>query len=87
MQHPESIDLRSVAQSLADVFRHHPPQGYLRGRTLMRDHLERALGYSALDAEELIDTLEARGFLHFGSSPESRSRASTPWTIDWDRPE
>lgn len=87
MQHPESIDLRSVAQSLADVFRHHPPQGYLRGRTMMRDHLEQSRGYSALEAEELIDTLEARGFLRFDSSPEGPSRADTPWTIDWNRSE
>lgn len=85
MQHPESIDLRSVTEALAGVFRHHPPQGYLRGRTLMRDHLQQSLGYSAVDAEELIDTLEARGFLRFDASPGSPLRAQTPWTIDTDR--
>lgn len=87
MQQPESIDLRTVSRSLADAFRHHAPHGYLRGKTVMRDHLEQTLGYSALDAEELVDTLEARGFVRFASSPEARSEADTPWAIDWNRSE
>lgn len=82
MLHPESIDLLAISSSLARAFRRHPPQGYLRGKTVMRDYLEQAFGYSALDAEQLVDMLEAQGFLRFASSPELRSQADTPWAID-----
>ena len=87
MQQLESIDLRTVSRSLAEAFRHHAPHGYLRGKTAMRDHLEEELGCSALEAEELVDTLESRGFLRFESSPLARSEADSTWAIDWNRRE
>lgn len=87
MQRPEQIDLRTVSRSLAEAFLHHPPHGYLRGKTIMRDHLQQSLGYSALEAEELIDTLESRGFLRFGADARDASIVDAPWAIDWNRRE
>lgn len=82
MLHPESVDLLAVSSSLARAFRHSPPQGYLRGKTAMRDCLEQRYGYSALDSERLIDMLEAQGFLRFTASPEAHSLADAPWAIE-----
>jgi len=69
---PESIDLLALCQRLR---RHDPTldrvEGYLEGKTLLRDRLVDLLDCSELEAERLTDTLEARGFLRFrGSKPE-----------------
>lgn len=84
---PESIDLRTVGRTLGRAFRHHPPLGYLAGKTLMRDTLEDELGCSALEAEELVDTLESRGFVRFEGDPTAGEEAGTPWAIEWERDE
>jgi hypothetical protein len=66
---PESIDLLALCQRLR---RHDPTldrvEGYLEGKTLLRDRLVALLDCSELEAERLVDTLEARGFLRFRGS-------------------
>lgn len=57
------------------------PVGYLRGKALMRDVLVSMRGFSELEAEELIDTLELRGFLKFLGDPSERSVADAHWDI------
>lgn len=84
---PESIDLRIVGRTLGRVFSHHPPLGYLRGKTEMRDALEDQLGCSALEAEELVDTMESRGFVRFEGDPAAPTETDTPWAIEWKRDE
>lgn len=43
-------------------------EGYIEGKTLLRDRLVALLSCSELEAERLTDTLEARGFLRFRAS-------------------
>jgi hypothetical protein len=80
---PEEIDLKGLAEQLEDRLRHHPAHGYLRGKSLMRDVLVEEHRFSQLEAEELVDTLEMQGFLHFLGDPSERSHASdTSWDIE-----
>ncbi|WP_224245870.1 hypothetical protein [Hyalangium gracile] len=77
----EDLDLRQLTQDLKAAFAHAEPVGYLRGKSLMRDMLVGMKGFSELEAEELIDTLELRGFLRFLGDPSERSVADAPWEI------
>jgi hypothetical protein len=79
---PEDIDLEALAEELREKLRHYPPQGYLRGKSLMRDVLVQEHRFSQLEAEELVDTMEMRGYLHYLGDPTERSHASdSPWEI------
>lgn len=75
----EDLDLRQLTAELRDTLGPGEPIGYLRGRSLMRDILVERKGFSELEAEELIDTLEARGFLRFLGDPTERSEAESHW--------
>ena len=77
----DDLDLRQLTADLKSALGHGEPVGYLRGKSLMRDWLVEAKGFSALEAEELVDTLEARGFLRFLGDPSERSVADAPWEI------
>lgn len=83
----EDIDLRALSAELREMFQHDPPEGYLRGKTVFRDAVVAKLGCSALEAEELVDTMESRGFLHFDGRPDERSRADASWQIEVEGPE
>jgi hypothetical protein len=87
MRSIEEIDLATLAEDLRRFFYTDPPVGYLRGRTAFRDAIVQKLGCSSIEAEDLVDTLEARGFLHFAGDPQQRSEADAPWDIDSSRPE
>jgi hypothetical protein len=78
----EDIDLGELAESLRERLARDPPQGYLRGKALMRDVLAQERGYSELQAEELVDTMELNGFLHFLGNPSERSVADSTWDIE-----
>jgi len=79
---PEELDLKVLAEELRKALGDTHPVGYLRGKALMRDALVHERGFSELEAEELIDTMEQRGFLHFLGDPTDRSVAQAPWDID-----
>jgi hypothetical protein len=79
---PEDIDLHELAGFLKQRLSEGPPLGYLRGKALMRDVLAQERGLSALEAEQLVDTLELNGFLHFLGDPTERSVADAPWEIE-----
>ncbi len=71
---------------LANLIREHipagePPVGYLRGRSYFRDVLAHALRCSDVEAEQLVDTLEMNGYLHFTGDPSERSHADSRWDI------
>ena len=79
----EGLDLKELAEELAHKLRRYPPHGYLRGKSLMRDVLVAENQFSQLEAEELIDTMELQGYLHFLGDPTERSHASdTTWEIE-----
>ena len=77
----EEIDLRKLVDELRAML---PggPIGYLRGKSLMRDVLVHDHGYSELEAEELVDTLELQGYLHFLGDPTQRSVAVSTWEME-----
>ncbi len=77
----DDLDLRQLTTDLKHMLAPGEPVGYLRGKALMRNLLVEMKGFSALEAEELIDTLEARGFLRFLGDPTERSVADAHWEI------
>jgi hypothetical protein len=79
---PEEVDLQALAEELKTQLKPAEPEGYLRGKALMRDVLVSHKGYSELEAEELIDTLELNGYLKFLGDPSERSHAHSHWNIE-----
>jgi len=77
---PEEIDLQALVEELR-VMLPGGPVGYLRGKSLMRDALVDHKKISLMEAEDLIDTLESNGYLHFLGDPTQRSVADSPWEI------
>lgn len=75
----DEVDLSALVDGLRGDFGGEPPVGYLRGRTAIRDAVARRLRCSAVEAEDLVDTLESRGFLRYPGDPTSRSLADQPW--------
>lgn len=77
---PEEIDLQALVEEIRTLL---PggPVGYLRGKALMRDALVERRNISQMEAEDLIDTLELNGYLHFLGDPTQRSVADAPWEI------
>ncbi len=78
----EDIDLAELARTLRlHVPQGEPPLGYLRGRSYFRDVLTEILRCSDFEAEELVDTMEMNGYLHFEGDPSERSVADSRWAI------
>lgn len=77
----DDLDLRLLTTELKHRLAPGEPVGYLRGKSLMRDLLVEMKGFSEYEAEELVDTLEGRGFLRFLGDPSERSVADAPWEI------
>ena len=77
----DDLDLRQLTAELKHRLAPGEPVGYLRGKSLMRDMLVEMRGFSEYEAEELVDTLEARGFLRFLGDPAERSIADAQWEI------
>jgi len=78
----EDLDLQQLTADLKNMLGPGEPIGYLRGKALMRDVLVHMKRFSELEAEELIDTLELRGFLRFLGDPSERSVADAHWEIN-----
>jgi hypothetical protein len=78
---PDDLDLQQLTAELKSALAPGEPVGYLRGKSLMRDMLVTMKRFSELEAEELIDTLELRGFLRFLGDPTERSIADSHWEI------
>lgn len=58
----EEIDLASLARRLLSAVGS-PVEGYVVGRTVMRDAVASILGCSLLEAENLVETLISRGLI------------------------
>jgi hypothetical protein len=59
------IDLAALAGHLRDVFRGVPLEGFVVGRTRLRDATAEHLKCSQAEAERLIETMIARGIIVF----------------------
>lgn len=66
---PEEIDLAVLAASMVQAFAGSPPAGYVEGKTALRDWVVSRLDCSELEAEQIVDTMVARGFLRFTGDP------------------
>lgn len=78
---PEDVDLQQLTLELKSALGPGEPVGYLRGKALMRNLLVQLKGFSQLEAEDIIDTLEMQGYLRFLGDPTERSVADAPWEI------
>ena len=79
----ENIDLSELARMLqGHIPPGEPPVGYLRGRSYFRDVIAHELRCSEMEAEQLVDTLEMNGYLHFEGDPAKRSVADSRWDIN-----
>ena len=78
----ERIDLGDLARMIQrHIPQGEPPVGYLRGRSYFRDVIAHELRCSDMQAEQLVDTLEMNGYLHFEGNPSERSVADSRWEI------
>lgn len=73
---PDSVDLARLARHLNESF-HSAPVGAIVGRTQLRDEVARDLKCSLLEAEQIVDTMVARGFLSERRDPDGMVH----WTI------
>lgn len=64
---PEALDLLVLTSRLAQLEADSLSnlEGYLEGKTRLRDAVVRELDCSQLEAEQVVDTLAARGFVRF----------------------
>ncbi len=66
---PESIDLEDIVQALRQAFGARI-EGEVVGRTRLRDAVVDKLHCSELEAEQIVDTLIARGFVVRREAPD-----------------
>lgn len=79
----EDVDLAQLTAGLRRRYGRHLYASYLRGKTLLRDAAEEALGCSAYQAEELIETLELQGYIRFPVLPDDTHPLTRhAWIID-----
>jgi hypothetical protein len=60
---PEAVDLLEVMRRIAGAFGVQLQGGLLEGKTRLRDWVVSDLDCSQSEAERVVDTLEARGFI------------------------
>lgn len=77
----ESIDLATLAADLSETFGGASPEGYLFGRTALRDAIAAHLGCSDTTAENIVETMIGRGFLRFDGDPTQAASEGDRWVI------
>lgn len=81
---PEEVDLAVLTRQLKTRFAELPPQGYVLGRSEIRDAVVEILGCSQLQAEELVDTMISLGYARFEGSPGDEVDEMQPWRFSAD---
>lgn len=66
---PEKLDLDDLRSKLEERFGELPPVGYVRGKTALHGAVVKLLECSALEAEQVVDTLETRGLIRYQGDP------------------
>ncbi len=66
----QEIDLASLAINIRSALPF-PATGYLYGKTELRDATVKLLDCSLLEAEQLVDTMVARGFVSYDAEGET----------------
>ncbi|HTS80372.1 MAG TPA: hypothetical protein VMH40_07215 [Myxococcaceae bacterium] len=75
----EDLDLAALSAELHRALGPGEPIGYLRGKATMRDVLVGLRGFSELEAESIVDTLEMQGYVLFLGNPRAPSEAESRW--------
>lgn len=78
----EDLDLAELTRSLRERLAGCPPVGYLVGRTALRDAVTDELSCSELLAEEIVDTLVARGFVRYQGDPTAEGDDQRGWSLE-----
>jgi hypothetical protein len=78
----EDIDLAELVASLRGRFAGASPVGYLTGRTTLRDAVAAELACSELEAEEIVDTLVAHGFVRYEGDPQAPLDDGRRWSFN-----
>jgi hypothetical protein len=73
---PEAVDLQELASEVRAELGA-MVEGAVVGRTAVRDEVARALGCSLVDAERMVDTMAARGFI----TQETEASGRVVWRI------
>ena len=82
---PEEIDLDRLRRQLAEHFAGAAPRGYVRGKGDLRAGVVAILACSDVEAEQLVDTMEARGLIRYeGDRREEVDRLEHLWTFEAD---
>ena len=80
---PEELDLNDLRRQLEERFGDLPPVGYVQGKTDLRAAVVQLLGCSDLEAEQLVDTLEARGLIRYeGDKSEEVDVLEHCWLLE-----
>jgi|HubBroStandDraft_2_1064218.scaffolds.fasta_scaffold546441_2 hypothetical protein len=77
----EDVDLATLTESLRSRFARARPVGFLEGRTALRDATAEALDCSDLEAEDIVDTLIAQGFVRYEGDPQVEVDDARPWSL------
>ena len=75
-------DLAQVATALKGHFGPRLPRGYVQGKTAMRDAIMERYSASAMEAETIVEQLQARGFVRYAGDPRGVSTGREPWVIN-----
>lgn len=82
---PEDIDLEDLRQQLSARFLGAAPAGYVRGKGDLRAAVVAILNCSAVEAEQLVDTMEARGLIRYdGDRRDEVDRLERHWRLGED---
>ncbi len=80
---PEEIDLNELRRKLRERFGGAAPRGYVRGKGELRVAVVELLGCSEAEAEQLVDTMEARGLIRYqGDARESVDQLENLWSLE-----
>jgi len=82
----DQIDLAALAAHLASALEGTRAEGFVRGRTVLRDAAVARLACSELEAEELVDTMIGSGLLRYSDDP-AKAGDGGAWRIDPTRPD
>jgi hypothetical protein len=77
----EDVDLAELTQAVRGRFSGAAPVGYLDGRTALRDAVTLELGCSDLEAETIVDTPVARGFVRYEGDPRAAVDEGRGWAF------
>jgi hypothetical protein len=82
---PEEIDLEELRRKLSARFGGAAPAGYVRGKGDLRAAVVALVGCSVVEAEQLVDTLEARGMIRYeGDRRDEVDQLERHWNLGLD---